>query len=142
MNRDFIEPLEFNFGPEIMQAFADPAVLEIMLNDDGKVWIERFGQPMEQLPPLNASMALNVFQLLATGEPCHCRRTPPCSPGGASSRDVRRGAFSGISAPCGGSAHVLHQKASDKSFYPGGLCFRRDSFGKGSGSPARSHSDA
>lgn len=67
MNRDFIEPLEFNFGPEIMQAFADPAVLEIMLNDDGKVWIERFGQPMEQLPPLNASMALNVFQLLATG---------------------------------------------------------------------------
>lgn len=67
MNRDFIESLEFNFGPEIMQAFADPAVLEIMLNDDGKVWIERFGQPMEQLPPLNASMALNVFQLLATG---------------------------------------------------------------------------
>ncbi len=67
MNRDFIESLEFNFGQEIMQAFADPAVLEIMLNDDGKVWIERFGQPMEQLPPLNPSLALNVFQLLATG---------------------------------------------------------------------------
>ncbi len=67
MNTDFLESLEFNFGPEIMAAFADPSVLEIMLNDDGKVWIERFGREMEQLSPLNPSLALNVFQLLATG---------------------------------------------------------------------------
>ena len=67
MNTDFLESLEFNFGPEIMAAFADPSVLEIMLNDDGKVWIERFGREMEQISPLNPSLALNVFQLLATG---------------------------------------------------------------------------
>lgn len=49
-----------------MAAFADSAVLEIMLNDDGLVWVERFGQPMEQICPLHSSLALNVFQLLAT----------------------------------------------------------------------------
>lgn len=63
---DTLESLEFNFGPEIMQAFRDAAVLEIMLNDDGLVWLERFGQPMERLGTLHASLALNVFQLLAT----------------------------------------------------------------------------
>lgn len=63
---DILETLEYNFGPAIMAAFADPAVLEIMLNDDGTVWIERFGQPMETIEPLPPSLALNVFQLLAT----------------------------------------------------------------------------
>lgn len=66
MNADFLESLSFNFGPEIMEAFADASVLEIMLNDDGKVWIERFGRPMEQHCTLSSSLALNVFQLLAT----------------------------------------------------------------------------
>ena len=61
---DILETLEYNFGPAIMAAFADPAVLEIMLNDDGTVWIERFGQPMETIEPLPPSLALNVFQLL------------------------------------------------------------------------------
>ncbi|EAA4230030.1 P-type conjugative transfer ATPase TrbB, partial [Salmonella enterica subsp. enterica] len=31
-------------GPSLMEALEDPETLEIMLNPDGKLWREKFGQ--------------------------------------------------------------------------------------------------
>lgn len=35
-----------NFGPVVMAALEDPSVIEIMLNPDGRIWIESFGKGM------------------------------------------------------------------------------------------------
>lgn len=32
------------FGPEIAAALADPAVIEVMVNPDGRLWLDRLGQ--------------------------------------------------------------------------------------------------
>jgi P-type conjugative transfer ATPase TrbB len=39
-----LDALRFAFGPIVMDALADPDVVEIMLNDDGKLWIESLGR--------------------------------------------------------------------------------------------------
>jgi Flp pilus assembly CpaF family ATPase len=35
--------LRYALGPVVLEALADPDVVEIMLNDDGKLWVESFG---------------------------------------------------------------------------------------------------
>ncbi len=42
-----IEKLKREFGHQIMTALSDLEVIEIMLNDDGTLWIERMGKEME-----------------------------------------------------------------------------------------------
>lgn len=39
-----LDALKFAFGSLVMNALADPDVVEIMLNDDGKLWIEAVGR--------------------------------------------------------------------------------------------------
>ena len=41
-----IEKLKRDMGRSLMEALEDPETLEIMLNPDGKLWREKFGQPM------------------------------------------------------------------------------------------------
>ncbi len=40
--------LERELGPVVMAALKDPTVIEIMLNPDGTLWVERLGEPMRQ----------------------------------------------------------------------------------------------
>ena len=42
-----LESISLNLGEHVAQALQDPDVIEIILNPDGKLWIERFGRPME-----------------------------------------------------------------------------------------------
>lgn len=44
-----IKKLERELGNDIMQALRDPEVIEIMLNSDGYLWIEKMGEPMQKL---------------------------------------------------------------------------------------------
>ena len=37
------ESLFFAFGPTVMSALADPTVIEVVLNDDGKLWVHSLG---------------------------------------------------------------------------------------------------
>ena len=39
----FRETLAYNCGPLFMDALKNPEVIEIMLNPDGMLWIERYG---------------------------------------------------------------------------------------------------
>ena len=38
-----LENLEYNLGETVMNALRDPEVVEVILNSDGKIWIERLG---------------------------------------------------------------------------------------------------
>lgn len=49
------------FGPIVCELLFDPEVTEIMLNDDGRLWVERLGYPMEPvgtLAPVQAESAI------------------------------------------------------------------------------------
>jgi type IV secretion system protein TrbB len=51
------EKLRRELGPEICACLADPSVIEIMLNADGVLWVERFGRGMERLGLMPACQA-------------------------------------------------------------------------------------
>lgn len=59
-----IRKLRQELGPCIINALDDPNVIEIMLNPDGKLWIERLGDGMKQegeIPPLQAESAMSTI---------------------------------------------------------------------------------
>ena len=39
--------LERDMGPKLLEALHDPKTVEIMLNADGKLWLERQGEPSQ-----------------------------------------------------------------------------------------------
>lgn len=51
-----IEKLKRELGHRIMESLNDLEVIEIMLNDDGALWVEKMGQEMECIgvPNINA----------------------------------------------------------------------------------------
>ena len=58
-----LEPLRFHCRPLILQAIEDPEVIEIMLNPDGKLWVERFGHDHEyvgDIPLEKTNMILSI----------------------------------------------------------------------------------
>ena len=58
-----IEKLKREFGHQIMSALQDKEVIEIMLNDDGTLWIEKTTQEMEYLgvPNINAKAFIGTI---------------------------------------------------------------------------------
>jgi type IV secretion system protein TrbB len=62
-----INKLKVEFGPEICHLFADDRVIEIMLNPDGSLWVERLGEDMEQfgtMPPVQAECLVGTLAAL------------------------------------------------------------------------------
>ena len=59
--------LEHNLGPVIMSALRDPDVVEVMLNPDGKIWIEKLGREMEPESVMAPEQARLVLSLVASG---------------------------------------------------------------------------
>lgn len=60
------EQLEFELGPEILSALEDPDVLEVLLNSDGSLWLDRLGG-MERLPiMIPAAKAESLLGSVAT----------------------------------------------------------------------------
>ena len=43
------EKLRRELGPQICELLEDSTVIEIMLNPDGTLWVERLGAPMEKI---------------------------------------------------------------------------------------------
>lgn len=58
--------LEYNLGPVIMAALGDPDVIEIMLNPDQTLWIEKLGQGMVQHGTLPAHQGRLIISLVAS----------------------------------------------------------------------------
>ena len=59
-----ITSLETHLGKDILAKLRDPNVIEIMLNPDGNLWVEEFGQPMSVfgcMQPTQASLAIKTI---------------------------------------------------------------------------------
>lgn len=61
-----LDSLRHNCGPVIMNAVNDPDVLEIMLNPDGKIWIEKYGQDQECVGELPIPQSKLILSLVAS----------------------------------------------------------------------------
>lgn len=60
------DKLKREFGPVLCAIFNDQAVIEIMLNSDGKLWVERLGSVMEEIGTMSASQAECLMGTLAS----------------------------------------------------------------------------
>lgn len=58
--------LEQAMGPVAMDALRDPDVLEIMLNPDGRLWLERFGEPMFEAGRMLPAEGQKILSLVAS----------------------------------------------------------------------------
>jgi type IV secretion system protein VirB11 len=64
-------------GPAIAAALADPAVIEVMVNPDGRLWLDRHGDGrVETGKRLNQTEAERIIRLVAShiGQECHSER--------------------------------------------------------------------
>ncbi|HCG9146934.1 TPA: P-type conjugative transfer ATPase TrbB [Vibrio parahaemolyticus] len=57
--------LERDIGPELLQALNDSKTVELMLNADGKVWIERLGEGMQCIGTLRPAQAQAIIETIA-----------------------------------------------------------------------------
>jgi len=60
-----VEQLRRTFGSTVMPLFSDHAVVEIMLNPDGKILVERHGRGIEEVGSLTPHQARNIVNLAA-----------------------------------------------------------------------------
>ncbi len=61
------QKLERELGEQVLSCLKDPEVIEIMLNPDGVLWVERMGRPMARLgemPPHQAEAAMATIAAL------------------------------------------------------------------------------
>lgn len=52
-------------GQLVISTLNDPKTVEIMLNPDGSLWVEKLGMPCHRIGNLNSSMALALMQCIA-----------------------------------------------------------------------------
>ena len=62
----FEKTLRSYAGKLVNDALDDPLTCEVMLNPDGQIWQERFGEPMECIGSLATHKADSMFRTLAT----------------------------------------------------------------------------
>ena len=57
--------LERDMGPELLTVLNDPRTVEIMLNADGKLWLERLDEPMQCIGTLRVAQAQAIIETVA-----------------------------------------------------------------------------
>ena len=62
-----LEGLRHACGPLIMGALEDPGVIEIMLNPDGSLWIERYGQDHDRVGEIPMAQGRLILSQVASG---------------------------------------------------------------------------
>ena len=65
-HQGLVAQMRATFGPVICAAFDDPAVVEIMLNDNGKLLIERHGRGIEVAGAVADQAGRNIISLVAS----------------------------------------------------------------------------
>lgn len=61
-----IENLRHNMGAIIMAALEDPEVVEIMVNPDGKLWVEKLGEEMKEAGEIQPQQTRMIISLVAS----------------------------------------------------------------------------
>ena len=62
-----LDGLRHSCGPMIMNALEDPDVIEIMLNPDGSLWIEKYGQEHEPIGVISVAQSRLILSQVASG---------------------------------------------------------------------------
>ncbi len=62
-----LEGLRYACGQLIMGALEDPDVIEIMLNPDGSLWIERYGQDHDRIGEIPVAQGRLILSQVASG---------------------------------------------------------------------------
>jgi len=65
-NDDLLRGIAHNLGADIIDALKDEDVIEIMLNPDGRLWIEKFGRPMTMISMVTPAQADLAISLIAS----------------------------------------------------------------------------
>lgn len=65
-HRRISDMLRWELGPELCALLEDDTVIEIILNSDGKLWVERLGVDMEEIGVMGASQAECLMGTLAS----------------------------------------------------------------------------
>lgn len=63
--RRIAEKLRRELGPVVMALLEDSEVIEVMLNPDGALWVERLGKPMERVGEMPATQAEALMATVA-----------------------------------------------------------------------------
>lgn len=58
--------LERDMGPLLLSALHDPKAVEILLNADGRLWLERLGEPMHCIGTLRAAQGEAIIRTVAS----------------------------------------------------------------------------
>ncbi len=93
-----IEQMRRVLGETICGVFEDPSAVEIMLNDDGRVLVERHGSGITELTHMPAQKALNFLALMADYRQTVVARDRPIVEG-AMPPEFRRSRFAGCIPP-------------------------------------------
>lgn len=93
-----IEQMRRILGTPICAAFDDPTAVEIMLNDDGKVLLERHGQGISVLTSMSPEKARNFLNLMAHFRGTTVGKERPIVEG-AMPDEFRRSRFAGCIPP-------------------------------------------
>src|SRR5690349_20232903 len=62
-----LRKLRADLGPVILDALGDRLTIDVILNDDGRLWLNRFGQPKQavgRMDPVQAEAALRTVALI------------------------------------------------------------------------------
>ncbi|MDL2313800.1 P-type conjugative transfer ATPase TrbB [Desulfovibrio sp. OttesenSCG-928-C14] len=62
-----LDGLRHSCGPVFMNALEDPDVIEIMLNPDGSLWIEKYGQEHEPIGAISVAQSRLILSQVASG---------------------------------------------------------------------------
>lgn len=102
--------LRASMGSTALAALDDPTVLEIMLNPGGKLWVERFGQPMEHVGQIDTFKGRRILSLVAAALNTVITRAEPVVEGEFPLDGSR---FEGMDVPIvAGPAFAIRKKAS------------------------------
>ena len=69
--------LERDAGQVILEALNDPKTVELMCNSDGKLWLERLGEPMQQIGQVKQGQAESIIRTVAAYHSKEATATQP-----------------------------------------------------------------
>lgn len=72
-----LNQIAVHFGEVVQKALAADDVSDILLNEDGAIWVERFGQPMRKEGELSETSALLAINAIAGYFRMVCRENSP-----------------------------------------------------------------
>jgi len=105
-----LESISLNLGGLVTDALNDPDVIEIMLNPDGCLWVEKFGQPMTEVGFISSIQAEAALCLIASAQKATLSREFPILEGLVPLDNSR---IEGLLSPIvAGVAFAIRKKAS------------------------------